>query len=250
MRSETSIDIQKRTESHQLFRLYEAYLWKSVSRTSANHYKRGLRKIEELIFKNPERFDYQSIFDARTIEDLTRLKAQILNDPEFIEFNYSGHNMFSSALKHYCNFMQSNATISLMEALPDQPEEVLSREEILRLMNHRGSDIVVRKVLEHSGWTCEQNPAHATFLTEDDNVHAYMEGHHLIPLAYQDNFKVSLHVWSNIICLCPVCHRRLHFGLKDDRVRLFRNLFDLRQPRLETAGIDLKREDLTGMIFG
>ena len=45
----------------------------------------------------------------------------------------------------------------------------------------------------------------------------YFEAHHLIPIASQGVFGVSLDVLANTICLCPQCHRFLHYGKRDER---------------------------------
>jgi 5-methylcytosine-specific restriction protein A len=69
-----------------------------------------------------------------------------------------------------------------------------------------------------------------------------MEAHHLIPLSTQDYFEYSLDVDANIVCLCPTCHRKLHYGnsIKDDLKRLY----DLRIKRLKQSGIDISFGEL------
>ncbi len=69
-----------------------------------------------------------------------------------------------------------------------------------------------------------------------------MEAHHLVPLQKQELFKTSLDVDANIVCLCPLCHRKLHYG-KDIREEL-KKLFDTRKELLEKSGIVISFEKL------
>ena len=39
----------------------------------------------------------------------------------------------------------------------------------------------------------------------------------LIPMKKQQTFSTSLDVYANVVCLCPVCHRLLHYGLDDNK---------------------------------
>ena len=49
--------------------------------------------------------------------------------------------------------------------------------------------------------------------------------------------NVSLDVYANIVCLCPICHRRIHHGLKLERIDMAKRIFDTRGERLENSGI-------------
>lgn len=49
--------------------------------------------------------------------------------------------------------------------------------------------------------------------------------------------NVSLDVYANIVCLCPICHRRIHHDLKFGRIDMAKRIFDTRGERLENSGI-------------
>lgn len=53
-----------------------------------------------------------------------------------------------------------------------------------------------------SGIECEINRI-IKLLPAKSTGHPYMEGHHVVPLKYQNKFNNSLDVYANIICLCP-----------------------------------------------
>jgi 5-methylcytosine-specific restriction protein A len=78
---------------------------------------------------------------------------------------------------------------------------------------------------------------------------AYMEGHHLIPMKYQSQFDCGIDVYANVVCLCPTCHRLLHFGRDPERRYAVEQLFDLRSERLIHSGIDLSKKDFLELVL-
>ena len=98
--------------------------------------------------------------------------------------------------------------------------------------------------LQKAGYRCENDPSHETFIKAGKEI-PYMEPHHLIPLAYQKCFKVPLDVEENIVCLCPNCHRFIHYGRGKEKLAL--KLFRKRQEYLIKAGIDIKESELMEM---
>lgn len=91
--------------------------------------------------------------------------------------------------------------------------------------------------MKQVGYECEIDHSHFTFLTHKNK--AYVEGHHLIPMSQQENFQVSLDVTSNIVALCPNCHKALHHGNKEIVKDKLKILFSQRQERLKQQGIDI-----------
>ena len=41
----------------------------------------------------------------------------------------------------------------------------------------------------------------------------YMEPHHLVPMAYQEQFEHKLDRVNNIVSLCSNCHNEIHYGM-------------------------------------
>lgn len=75
-----------------------------------------------------------------------------------------------------------------------------------------------------------------------------MEGHHAIPMKKQESFDVSLDVYANIICLCPICHRLLHYGEDCDKDNLLNKIYYDRADRLASSGIRLSKEEFVKQI--
>ena len=95
-------------------------------------------------------------------------------------------------------------------------------------------------MIKYSNYKCNIDPNHESFISK--NGSQYMEAHHLIPLSVQEKFTNSLDIDANIICLCPTCHKKLHYGkhINGELEQLFNN----RKELLKKSGIDISFEDL------
>ena len=98
--------------------------------------------------------------------------------------------------------------------------------------------------LAHVHYLCEIDEAHETFIRKNSDK-PYTEPHHLIPMAYSDEFSVSLDVEENIVSLCSNCHNLIHYG-EDARI-LLEQLYEERKEALERAGISITLERLLSM---
>ena len=85
-------------------------------------------------------------------------------------------------------------------------------------------------------YTCEVDATHKTFLKKDGKV--YMEGHHIIPMEAQSDYKtINLDRVRNIACLCPTCHRAAHFSDINKRKSILKKLFNKRSHHYKQIGI-------------
>lgn len=107
---------------------------------------------------------------------------------------------------------------------------------------------VSKQALKNANFKCEFDGSHYTFLT--DKGVPYMEGHHLIPCTasnaerFWSENKRNIDCPENIICLCPTCHRRIHFGRKDEKDAIIRDLYNKRKLSLQAADLDIAIEEL------
>ena len=104
--------------------------------------------------------------------------------------------------------------------------------------------LVAVRALMHANHLCEGDPDHPTFIRRSDNK-PYTEPHHLIPLAFSDNFDVSLDVEENIVSLCSTCHNLIHYG--KDAAQLIKKLYMQRGELLRQVGLELTLEELLKM---
>ena len=102
-----------------------------------------------------------------------------------------------------------------------------------------------------SQFKCVFDNSHETFQTAKGVP--YMEGHHLIPCTvsnveyYWDKYGRNIDCVENIICLCPTCHRRIHFGSKEEKERIIKVLYKKQISSLRTAGLDISIDELLSL---
>lgn len=93
-----------------------------------------------------------------------------------------------------------------------------------------------KAALEQNGFRCVfdlPDRPHETFIAISGKP--YLEAHHLIPMAKQPLFENRLDVISNIIPLCPTCHRRIHIGVNEDRKKMLTELYEKRKKDLQNG---------------
>ena len=219
---------------------------KGLSERTVGHYITGINSINAIL----EKYDFpiKNIFETKTVADLEAIKLFLLSNVEFQEKNRIGHNMYSVSFRHFCEFVCGdyeffNRNIQRMDIVAEKPSIVTSTTTA-----YRRNQIIVEQSLEGAGYCCEHNAEHQTFVAKATN-HAYMEGHHLIPMKYQDNFDCSIDVYANIVCLCPICHKLLHYGQTREKSFVAEGLFEKRQERLIQSGIDISKQDFLQLVI-
>lgn len=110
---------------------------------------------------------------------------------------------------------------------------------------------ISKQALLAAGYKCAGNASHTTFSTAKG--FPYMEGHHLIPCTYSNSHKFwkekgrNIDCEENIMCLCPTCHRRIHFGSIEEKQAIITLLYEKQRPKLEEVGLDITLEELLSL---
>lgn len=110
---------------------------------------------------------------------------------------------------------------------------------------------ISKQALKRANFMCEFDENHCTFKTTKGV--SYMEGHHLIPCtatnseAFWSKCGRNIDCVENIICLCPTCHRQIHFGSKEAKETIIRFLYEKRGSSLKTVGFDISIEKLLSL---
>lgn len=126
----------------------------------------------------------------------------------------------------------------------DFPKEKYNREIDSSSKSFRDVNVSFN-ALKLANFKCECDDKHITFIRKTNNL-PYTEGHHIVPLKYQDRFDVNLDVEANIVSLCSNCHNNLHYG--KDYEKTLRLIFtEERKNRLKKCGIIISFEDLLEM---
>ena len=103
---------------------------------------------------------------------------------------------------------------------------------------------VAINALAHAKHMCEISNEHPTFIRKGSDKN-YTEPHHLVPMAYSDQFEVSLDVEENIVSLCSNCHNQLHYG--EGAGELLDKLYQARKEDLKKVGIIISLNELKKM---
>ena len=161
------------------------------------------------------------------VPDAETMKADHLVDEELLE-SLSQSYMLQSQEPEYSSIPR------------EKPEPGFINGRKVYPRNH----LTAINALSKACFKCEIDATHPSFLRKHSNQQ-YTEPHHLIPMAYQDQFEVSLDVEENIVSLCCVCHKEIHYGA--DSLILVSRLFRERKSALENVGIKIKEETLLAM---
>lgn len=92
------------------------------------------------------------------------------------------------------------------------------------------------------GHCCAVDKSHDTFIKK--NGDKYIEVHHLIPLEQQSGSIYKLDTLANLVPVCPLCHKLLHYGRLEDKIPILTKLYDERKESLKKSGLDITLEAL------
>lgn len=167
------------------------------------------------------------------------------NNAELLEYI---NDVFAEYMDNDFDFQKEIQNVECDEDLSDTSKKLPNYREGIsgKIVVKKAS--VSKQALKKAEFKCEFDNSHCTFLT-DKGVH-YMEGHHLIPCTasntecfWSENGR-NIDCVENIICLCPTCHRRIHFGSKDEKYAIIRNLYNKRKSVLQGVGIDISIDEI------
>lgn len=196
----------------------------------------------------------------------TTVIDRILINPEFKRKNNKGNRMYSSALIHFKNYIEHikdkefqnellKEAMEFNKYLKDNTADVSKRNIVdtvqekpnYRTVNNQKvwnrNPRYASEAVADANYLCEFNNQHQHFISKF-NQQNYVEAHHLIPMKYQDNFEDSLDIHANIVSICLICHKKLHFGLFEDKKEIINKLFNTRRERLKECRIILNDNEL------
>ncbi len=106
---------------------------------------------------------------------------------------------------------------------------------------------LARWYLADRKYECEVDRTHTTFISGASQK-PYMEVHHYVPVSQEDKVagEWSLDVPSNLMALCPTCHRAFHHGDKTIKSELITDFWKRKEKGLRAAGIQTTLEDVLG----
>jgi 5-methylcytosine-specific restriction protein A len=99
-------------------------------------------------------------------------------------------------------------------------DSIYAQERIVLIRDNQ-----IRKIaLKNANYTCENCSKTKTFETSGGDM--YFEAHHIIPFNISTylEFDASLDCIENLACLCPECHRKVHYSTIENRRKIIRNI--------------------------
>jgi 5-methylcytosine-specific restriction protein A len=212
-----------------------------VSDSTVKHYLDALRYISKYLVQKEKL--QQTVYEIQDIGELEIIKEYLYSDPDFVALDKRGHQMYSAGFNNYFKFAKGEGFANIHKQIGILDTEVPVAKKHTRIQTAWGrSSIIKIQTIETAGYQCEINREHYTF-TARSTGHPYMEGHHVLPMKYQDKFDRSLDVYANIVCLCPVCHRLLHYGVDTEKENVLTKIYYDRSDRLAASGIKISKRD-------
>lgn len=219
---------------------------RKVSDSTVKHYQDALRYISKYLVQKEKL--QQTVYEIQDIGELEIIKTYLYSDPDFVALDKRGHQMYSAGFNNYYKFASGEGFANIHQQIEVLDTEVPIADKHTRIQTAWSrSSIIKIQSIESAGYLCEVNPEHQTF-TARSTGHPYMEGHHALPMKYQDKFDKSLDVYANIICLCPVCHRLLHYGIEAEKENVLNKIYYDRSDRLAASGIKISKNDFERLI--
>lgn len=236
------------SSNYVLLEYYIKYLRdvRKVSEFSINHYTGAIKSISKLLIENHK--VEGSVYEVKDIGDLEVIKDYLYHEPQFIDLDERGHRMYSAALNNYLKFARGEDFSEIKDKVILLDGEIpVGEKETTSSVRWKRSSIIKKQVIEMADYLCEMDREHRTFISEA-TMHSYMEGHHAIPMFLQERFNISLDIYANVVCLCPICHRLLHYGIKSEKQNLINKIYIQRGDRLANSGIRLSRDEFLELI--
>lgn len=216
----------------------------------------------DLELDSPLAASYEKGHIIGTYYDISNMpdEESFLNDFKMIMLAYSelegimkgfAYESFVESILNY----KSLDHVAYVEQEMNQPDIIVQNKETgdtnfievksLKKAMPRRNVLAVREALKNAQYQCEFDPDHFTFIA--NNGKPYVEGHHLIPIREYNRFDNNIDNPSNIVALCPNCHRALELGSKELKEKMLRKLFYNKIERLEQQGMEITFSELLEM---
>ncbi|WP_206168512.1 HNH endonuclease [Veillonella sp. CHU110] len=200
-------------------------------------------------------FYYGCIIEDIASMDCYRKLKNFMELPEMTKINRESRRFYSAPLSSFYKFLlkyleadyvdDRKTSIDFLDEVDLDTSSDARAEKVF--LNNRfiypRNPKITQEAKKRANWKCDMDADHITFTSQfDDNP--YMEAHHLIPMAVQDFYENSLDFVGNIICLCPTCHRKIHYAIDSDKREMLQALFKKRKQAYEDKGISITLGEL------
>lgn len=232
---------------HEYFRRYIVHIIGNAESTY-RHYRQGLQTISK--YMREMGLVKDSVYELGSIEQLDFAWKMLNTNEAFVALDTRGHHMYSAGYRHYHKFAVGEMfnSFNTKEIVKMDVPVVCEKPVVMEYKIWRRSGILRTQTIELARYQCEIDHGHETFIAESTN-RPYMEAHHIIPLHHQEKFGNSLDVYANLISLCPICHRKIHLGQRDERRSMVDELYEKRKERFLNCGLIMGKDEFENIVL-
>ena len=116
-----------------------------------------------------------------------------------------------------------------------------------RKRRFRTNPLLGKIAIKKSYYQCEKDFKHETFISQKTNK-SYMEAHHLIPVCFQkeiwEKYHVNIDCVENIVSLCPTCHKAIHYGNEETKIKMLDTLYKICEPKYHAIGLNISLSEI------
>ena len=232
-----------------LMTYYSKYLKeiRKVSNSTVKHYQDALKYISRYLVQKGKL--QHTVYEIQDIGELEIIRTYLYADTNFIALDKRGHQMYSAGFNNYLKFANGEGFANIRQKISVMDIEIpVVQKQTSGVETWKRSSIIKIQAIESAGYQCEINLEHKTF-TAKSTGYPYMEGHHALPMKYQHKFSQSLDVYANIVCLCPICHRLLHYGVDSEKENVLNKVYYDRSERLAASGIKVSKDEFAALVL-
>lgn len=206
------------------------------------------KQLKQLYGSDGNKTYWRYLFWGRDVDNHSHFEW-LLRPELLIAFRKVYPELQNQKAEEYLDFqMKEELSISpIPEHLEEEPITPKVKLDTVSINSHEGyprSKNVAYTALVRCKYNCELDSSHQSFINKATGK-KYLETHHLIPLAYYEEFDISLDHIANVVCLCSECHNKLHYGINTRP--LIEKLYNERKEQLYKAGISISLERLFEM---
>ena len=197
------------------------------------HVENGKEKYWDVLFWG--NYVENNRFEWKLKPDLVAAIEEAFPNLKSLEINEELDNKLNDDLRKNSNFSKLSGEYS--KDIKDRPKESFINGQTV----YKRDRSTALNALKIAKFECQYDHTHKSFIRKNSGI-KYTEPHHLIPMAAQRDFDVSIDIEENIISLCSDCHNRIHYG--KDAEMLIRKLYSERKELLEKKRIYITIEKL------
>lgn len=240
---------------------------------NATIHRKGIHneKLQRTIQENGKTLYCTYTIESDTLNNLTNFEPKfIIHIADYNTYMFRKQRIFKNKyptldkhilkyIKNYLNWKDSTDDLLYQESIQDEDDynpnsenETLTQEPQYSVgadgKSVKRNPKTAKQSLANSEYKCAMDEHHTTFKTNKGIP--YMEGHHLIPCTYlnaQYFWKTmgrNIDCTDNIICLCPTCHRKIHYASNKEKEDMIKYLYEKKKDRFNEIGLKISLQEL------